>query len=288
MNVNTFNIYAEVTKPVKIFHVTDLHLTLSDDRQDAYCRDHAAHRSGVYSVNGENPAAASGKELLAAAEDADILLFTGDIMDFPSAANLDYLKELLKDKNFIFCHGNHDWNYPREYPFGTSNWDFDQSSLYDDALAKTAHLFYPFTSGSVDVCKVGEVKIIAVNNSNYRFSAVQYKRLEAELADGAPTVVAFHIPLYADTLMADTLSYWHLPIICGGNDTTHAPYWSYRTDEPTAKACRLIGKSKNIIAVITGHLHFDHIDTLPGGNTQYVTALAQRANAAVFNILPKK
>lgn len=286
MHVNKVDIFANIEKPIKILHVTDLHLTLSDLREDDYCREHAAHRSGVYSVNGQNPAQGSIAALLD--QTADLYLFTGDMIDFPSAANLDYLKELLRDKNFIFCHGNHDWNYPREYPFGTTNWDFDQSSLYDEALDKTAHLFYPFTSGDVDVCKVGGVKVIAVNNSNYRFSLKQYQRLEKELREDIPTIVAFHVPLYAPTLMEDTLAYWHLPIICGGGDDIHSPYWSYRTDEPTANACRLIGENKNVIAVITGHLHFDHTDTLPGGNTQYVTATANRANATVFNILPKK
>lgn len=288
MHISTFNIYADIKKPIRIFHITDLHLTLSDDREDAYCREHAAHRSGMYAVEGRNPAVESFSELLKYAQDSDLILFTGDMADFPSKANIDHLKEALKDKSFIFCHGNHDWNYPREYPFGTSNWDFDQSSLYDDALSKTAHLFYPFTSGSIDVCMVGEIRVITVNNSNYRFTQRQYERLKRELSSQIPTIIAFHVPLYAPTLMPDTLSYWHLPIICGGGDDVHSPYWSYRTDEPTAKACKLIGEHPSIIAVITGHLHFDHTDVLPGGNTQYVTALANRGNAAIFNILPSK
>jgi len=273
--------------PVRLLHVTDLHLTLSDECDDKYRRDHAAHRSGVFSLNEKNPAPESFAELLNAADDADLILFTGDIADFPSSANLDHIKNMLGDKKFIYCQGNHDWNYPCDYPFGTANWDFDQSILYDAALAKTREAFLPLTSGDIDVTMVNGLKVIAVNNSSYRFSSHQYSRLEQELASGTPTVVAFHIPLYAPTLMEDTLKYWHLPIICGGGDEVHTPYWSYRTDEATAKVCRLLGESKSVVCVISGHLHFDHVDILPGGNTQYVTALANRCNATLFNILPK-
>ena len=287
MRINNYTIYANVDSPIRIFHITDLHLTLSDGRDDDYCREHAAHRSGVFSIDGKNPALERLDELLAASRDADILLLTGDIADFPSPANLELIKDRLNGRRYVFCHGNHDWNYPREYPFGTSNWDFDQSVLYDTAMAKTRDMFSTLTSSDIDVLVYNGLKIIAVNNSDYRFSSAQVSRLEAELADGMDTVIAFHIPLYAPTLIEDTLKTWHLPIICGGEDDIHCPYWSYRTDAATAKACSIIGQSKNVVGVITGHLHFDHKDTLPGGNTQYVTAFSSRGNASLFTVLPR-
>lgn len=286
MKINNVTLFARVQKPIKIMHITDLHLTLSDCRDDEYCRDHAAHRSGVFSINGKNPAQEAFDRLLLASNDADILLLTGDIVDFPSQANIEYVTNKLQGRRFIYCHGNHDWNYPRDYPFGTTNWDFDQSVLYENAISKTREVFYPLTSGDIDVFVYNGLKVLAINNSNYRFSPLQAKRIEQELADGMDTVIAFHIPLYAQGLIKDTLDAWNLPIICGGNDSVHAPYWSYRTDQATAEACRLIGESPNVVGVITGHLHFDHVDTLPGGNTQYVTAFASRGNATLFTVLP--
>lgn len=283
MEIRTIAIKADIPKPISILHLTDLHLTLCDESEAPEHIKHAHARSECFAVDGKlNPAEQTIRELLQASGEHDLVLLTGDIIDFPSGANIRALKALLAGRNCLYCMGNHDWNYPEDYPFGLVNWDYSQSKLYAQALAKTAHLFRDFQTG-FDIKTVGGVKVIAINNSDYRFTNEQYLRLRDELEQAVPTVVAFHIPLYAPTLMPDTVAYWALPIVCGGDADVHKD-WGYRPDPVTLSTAELLGSNPNVLAVISGHLHFFHTDILPGGNTQYITALSQRGNATVFRI----
>lgn len=279
---------ALIKERVTALHITDAHLTLCGEQEPDNHRAHAYNRSQCYRVGQENPAQKNLTGLLGMSDHCDITLLTGDIIDFPSEQNLNVLHELVQDRCYMYCYGNHDWNFPEnyaDYPFSGLPWA-QVCATYDTALARTAQAFADLQS-SMDVCIIKGIKFITLNNSGYQFSAVQYERLKQALVDGMPAVVAFHIPLYAPTLLADTMTRWGAPILCATPPELQSEKWDYAPSMETQRCAALIGESKNVLAVLTGHLHMDHEDVLPGGNRQFVTAHAHSGYATVFTFQPE-
>ena len=101
MNLLKSTVEIGLEKPVKLLHVTDTHLALADERDDE--RKHAlAGRLG--DPNKEKYL----KEHIAYAEEhCDLMVHTGDLMDFVSHANVDYAREVLRNEK-IFLTRNSD------------------------------------------------------------------------------------------------------------------------------------------------------------------------------------
>lgn len=121
MTNNNATIYtkAKVT-PTRIFHITDTHLALDDERGIPF-KKYSQRMGNAYKVNkqfetgDEITCAQSFEQTLQRAneENADFLALTGDIFSFPSAAAIDWAFQKLKESGIPFGYiaGNHDWHY---------------------------------------------------------------------------------------------------------------------------------------------------------------------------------
>ncbi|MCT4643762.1 MAG: metallophosphoesterase [Carboxylicivirga sp.] len=129
LNGNSFSIYtnAEV-KATKVFHITDTHLFLDDERGEKYSefskRMAGAYRSNKHFKTGETiPSNKGFEEALKEAkkQNADFIAITGDLFSFPSEAAVEWVLDLLEETAipFAFVAGNHDWHF--EGMKGSSN-----------------------------------------------------------------------------------------------------------------------------------------------------------------------
>ena len=91
-------------RPVRLLHVTDTHMGLIDDRDPehlATCRgfaDRFLHRHENRDAEGKPiPSADTFSHMMMAAEsqELDLIALTGDIIDFPSQANVNPSTEFL-------------------------------------------------------------------------------------------------------------------------------------------------------------------------------------------------
>ena len=246
-------------KPVKLLHVTDTHLALADERDDE--RKHAlAKRLGAPDKEKYL------KEHIAYAEEhCDLLVHTGDLMDFVSHANVDYAREVVKNEKFFFIAGNHDFSQ-----YVGEAWE-------DDAYRMNSYMQMGYGIGVPMFFNsriVGGVNIVGIDNSYYHFADWQLWRLKREVEKGLPVVLAIHDPLFEQSLYDDHMNRFPgEPTYLVGCDEEHLlPYSEFRAvqQRPDAPTLRFIDYVKNeplIKAILTGHLHYsfesDITQTLP-------------------------
>ena len=258
---NTITIGLE--KPVRLLHVTDTHLTYADEQDDA--RKHAlAKRLG--DPNKEHYLA---EQIAYAAENCDLLVHTGDLMDFVSHANVEKAREILKNDKIFFIAGNHDYSQ-----YVGEAWE-------DDAYRMNSYMQMGYGLGVpmfFNARTVGGVNIVGIDNSYYRFADWQLWRLQKEVEKGLPVVLAFHDPLFEQSLY--DYHYQHQPADCTylvGCDEEHLLRYSefravqQRPDDATKRMIDYIKSEPQIKAILTGHLHFSFESMLTPTLPQFVT-----------------
>lgn len=250
-------------KPVKLLHVTDTHLALADERDDE--RKHALAKR-----LGDPDKEKYLKEHIAYAEEhCDLLVHTGDLMDFVSYANVDYAREVVKHEKFFFIAGNHDYSQ-----YVGEAWE-DNAYRMNSYMQMGYGLGVPmFFNNRI----VGGVNIVGVDNSYYLFEDWHLWRLQREVKKGLPVILAFHDPLFEQSLYDHHMRQNpHEPTYLVGCDEEHLlPYSEFRAvqqrpDAPTLRFIDYVKHEPAIKAILTGHLHFSFESNVAENLPQFVT-----------------
>lgn len=262
-----------LSKPFCIYHTADVHLTGMEDTQPEGRREDAKVRGRVL-FSPEVPAEERlARHLQKAAErGANLVLLGGDIIDTPSEENLAALRRAIASSAVpvLYHVGNHDWSYADSY----------QCATYERDLYPA---FSEFCTGeskdpAFQTKDYPDFRILALDNGRERFSDAVLSQTENALRDGKPTLIAMHIPLYADTLTEDTACVWHRDITLGG---AHGIV----KGENTAKFLSLIaGEDSPVCALLTGHLHFAHDDLVAGHLPQFVVGGGYEGMANLYRL----
>lgn len=250
-------------KPLKLLHVTDSHIALADERDDE--RKHAlAKRLG--SPDKERYWA---EQLAYAEANCDLLVHTGDLMDFVSHANVEWARKVLQNERIFFIAGNHDYSQ-----YVGEAWE-------DDAYRMNSYMQMGYGLGVpmfFNSRVVGGVNIVGIDNSYYRFADWQLWRLKKEVEKGLPILLAFHDPLFEESLYRHHLERLpHEPTYLVGCDEEHLLRYNefravqQRPDEPTLETIDYIKNEPLIKAILTGHLHFNYESSVAENLPQFVT-----------------
>ena len=264
-------------KPVKLLHVTDTHLTFVDEQDNE--RKHAlAARLG--DPNKEKYLA---EHIAYAEENCDLLVHTGDLMDFVSHGNVEKAREIVRREKFFFIAGNHDYSQ-----YVGEAWE-DDAYRMNSYMQMGGGLGVPMFFSS---CEIGGLNIVGVDNSYYRFADWQLWRLRREVEKGLPVILAFHDPLFEQSLYDYHLE--RLPNECTylvGCDEEHLLRYSefravqQRPDDATKRMIDYIKSEPQIKAILTGHLHFSFESMLTPTLPQFVTGGAYEGIARELTIL---
>ena len=256
-----------LSAPLTVCHITDSHLCECDARDHEALQAYARQREDMFTRRHPGILTKRLREMIRLSQDADILVLTGDIIDFPSAANADALAECLEENHIplLYTYGNHDKNpylFEENEAALQRNLAHLRSILPDDPTY--AHL------------DAGGVRFVGLDDSLYQISPVQTEKLKADLSCGLPVVLCMHIPLYASTLYEPTCAVWHSPLLTAlpeellpneGMDHDALP-----AAQSTRAAVELLQNSRALSAVMAGHIHFSHDDVLYPGVIQHVCA----------------
>lgn len=269
VDAHRVRIYCDAVKsPARILVVADTHLFTDDERGEPYrqfsARMAAAYNQTQHFLTGEptNPELAFASILQHATEhDFDFLALVGDIFSFPSEAAIDLVTEKLAaaDTKYLYVAGNHDWHYEGQ-----------KGSLDELRTAWTEtrlkHL-YQGQSPLMAHYDVGDVRIVAIDNSTYQILPQQLAFLRKQIATGKPLVLTVHIPLFAPGRS--------MGFGCGNPawgaandrnfDLERRPRWPEAGHTSTTfDFHREVFRAPNMLGVFAGHTHRSSLDVIHG------------------------
>ena len=258
---------------VRALHVADTHLGLIDDRDADFldtCRDLAARfRKRHDNRDSEGrivPQEAAFEQILLAArrQRADLLALGGDIVDFPALSGIERVRGLVEENGIpaLSTPGNHDWQFLGQEPC--------------DRVRRACAGRMEMLHGAPDFDRreVGGLLFLAVDNSTYQIGEEQLERTRRTLAEGVPTVLLIHVPLSLPTLrgpVIDTMK--GEPVLLADPDwpeSSRAVYGAGPDSAETLEFVRLVSRAQNLVAILAGHLHHPHVDSLNPWAAQYV------------------
>lgn len=290
MDAHRVRIYSDAVKTAtRVLVVADTHLFVDDDRGEPYrrysARMAAAYNQTTHFLTGEptNPELGFAAILEHAAQhEFDFLALVGDIFSFPSEAAIDWVGEKLAatDIKYMYVAGNHDWHYE------------GQAGSLDELRARWTetrlkHL-YQGQSPLMACYDVGDVRIVAIDNSTYQILPPQLAFLRKQIATGKPLVLTVHIPLFAPGRS--------MGFGCGNpawgaaNDRNfeleRRPRWPETGHTTTTfEFHREVFRAPNMLGVFAGHTHRSSLDVI-NGIPQIVTDDNASAGFTELEILP--
>ena len=280
MNLIKSTLEIGLDKPVKLLHVTDTHIALADARDNERKRALAARRTHM-----ANAQAYLAEHIAYAKANCDLLVHTGDLIDFVSVPNVEAAREVLKDADIFFIAGNHEYS---QY----------MGEAWEDNAYRMNSYMEIMRMGGFGVPMlfnsriVGGVNIVGIDNSYYLFEDWHIDRLKKEVEKGYPVILAFHDPLFEQSLYDRHMELD--PECCTylvGCDEAHLlPYSEFRAvqqrpDAPTMRMIAYIKSEPMIKAILTGHLHFSFESNLTDTLPQYVTGGAYDGTARELTLL---
>ena len=253
-------------KPIKILHVTDSHVAYVDENDNERKHELAARFS---SPDREKYLF---EHIAYAKENCDVLVHTGDMFDFVSHANTLKAREILADEHIFFIAGNHEYSQ-----YVGEAWE-------DKAYRMNSYMEIERDGGFGvpmlwNTRVVGGVNFVAMDNGYQIFEDWQIHHLKKEVAKGLPVILAFHTPLFEQSLYdyhysrntGDSCTY------LTGLDEEHLERYSefrayqHRPDEPTLRMIEYIKSEPMIKAILAGHVHFNYESNLTPTLPQFIT-----------------
>ncbi|MDD4191363.1 MAG: metallophosphoesterase [Mangrovibacterium sp.] len=273
----------------KFMQITDSHIDIADeserDMQEYSQRMHQAYanpRKHFLSDETEKKPLEYFEEALgkAVSEKVDLLLLTGDIVNFPSAVTVNALVTKLKQAGipWLYTCGNHDWHY--EGMEGSA--DVLRRTWTDKVLS-------PFYQGQNPLFyskRIGGINFVGIDNSTYQVNNEQLCFLKGQLKRDGPIVLFSHIPYYFRGVQG---------IFCG------SPEWGAKNDknfkierrerwpessnnQATVEFIETIYRATDkIIAIVTGHTHRSSV-LFTGNLCQYVSYATSNGASGIFKI----
>ncbi len=266
----------------KVLHVTDLHACAVDDAEAAAMPkarlDYIRQRQGLFGGGRPYPSEAALPALFAYADEikADLILMTGDILDFPSDTNLRLLGDCIRKSAVpvLYITGNHDWSFADDYHTGNAE---ARHLPRVGALSGGDPHFAVWETDDVIFCAVDSGLDRIRESTADAYTAAAASAGEA----GKPLILALHVPIHADTLVEDSTRVWGKELAIGEGALGA---W----DAHTVRFCRAVAAEDSFspAAVIAGHVHFDHEDVFPNGVPQYITDVACDGHCRVLTFTP--
>lgn len=267
-----------------LMQITDSHMAAADQR-DPDALEATNHYQALFAER--TPAGAPTRQIFGEVLEksneleVDHTVLTGDIIHFPSHAALETLAQDLGSlrSDYLYTLGNHDWYFPH------LEWN-DETRLAH--YPRLAHL----TKGTpaAQAVDLGEVRLLAVDNSNYQISPAQLNFLHQHLDTGIPCLLFVHIPLALPSLMPAMAEVWEDPIVMAASgwiEENRIRRSIRESDQSTLAAHQLLSdQAANLVGIFCGHIHFPHADPLQSGGFQYVTRPCYEGGYRLIRLKP--
>lgn len=263
-------------KPVRLLHVTDSHIAEAYDSEGEELVTHARARTAAFEkgVPGRSRNFFDKAREYVAGEGIT-MVHTGDLIDFLSEANFDFLDRAFEGIDSIYAAGNHDFCHF----VGRAKEDlfYKRENMKKIAPHIKENLVF-------DSRVIGGVNIVTLDNTYYRITDGQTDMLRAEAAKGYPILLFMHVPLYVkgfakERMKRDPCAY----VVAAPRELLYKyptdRFYQQAPDEATLRAVEYIKSEPLIKALFTGHCHENHSEVLDNGVVQYITGAGYNGDA---------
>jgi predicted phosphodiesterase len=272
-----------------IMHITDAHISCDDASDEPYIQ-YSARMKGCFAPGVHRHFKTQApcfsldcfSEILSTAREKkpDLLVLTGDMINYPSATAVTAITKLLQATQipWIYTAGNHDWHY--------EGMEGSEESLRETWTEKRLK---PLYGGSDPLCSSLMIKglnIEVIDSSTYQINEKQLEFFKQQAALPGPLVIFTHIPLYMPTMH----------ICCGHPDwgaTTDKDWeierrerWPETGNRPaTMEFIKQVMAAENMAGIFSGHWHSNQVITCEG-KTQYITGMAATGQYRLIHFRP--
>ena len=267
LKVVRFELKVGAEKPFVAIHVSDTHLTFADERETERKQKLAESRLRYFGKS---------ERLLAAAVDYAqekdaALLHTGDLIDFVSEKNFEYVEKFYADLKLAQSFssvGNHEFSHY----LGEAKEDEAYKLKSFDRVQRAYPCDLRFDSKIVN-----GVNFVAFDDVYYYVADDLVERMKKEIDKGYPIVTLCHIPFYTPELFKFMLETrkekcaWITPV--PEDVMTEYKQDAYRFqvgNEATIKFVEWLKEQSSVKALLSGHLHVNHEGPFSASARQYV------------------
>ncbi len=237
-------------EPVKLLHITDVHLTKFGDRDSLEHRKLLPSRYDTFNEAPLDPEDYFREAIAMAEEMGTVLVVTGDVIDLHNPGNIEAFHAIAHGHDMMFTPGGHE-HQCRFVRTMEEGWDYVQrvrTQLTEE---------FPEFDLDFDSRVIGGVNVVTADNSLDYFNAQTVCRFEKELQKGLPMILFCHDPLN-DPLIGRTEPY-HPNISLTPED--------YRVSNSMLD--KLLHDPR-VITTVAGHAHVSREYEIDG-KTHYIT-----------------
>jgi hypothetical protein len=268
LNITRTKIHLGLESPVKILHVTDIHLTYANEKDTEEHHALMEKRFGVFNRHACEPDHTPREyfeEAIALAKENDALLVcTGDAIDIHTHGNLEVLSEILEGEDLMFSPGGHEHQrickrtMEEPYPY----WETVRPQL-ESELSR----FDLYFESRI----IGGLNVITADNSLDYFPRRTVDAFKRELERGLPIVVFFHDPIWDSLLNKKEAYHENIRLTAEDYATSH-------------EMIDLLLHHPLVITTFGGHGHKDEEREIDG-KTHYMTDGLFRGKARMIEIV---
>ena len=252
-------------------YFSDMHILVMNDEVYEGDREEVQGRVQSLASNGNE-----SKEIFnrlvenANATDLDGVLLGGDIIDFLSEANAEWVMQGLErlQAPYLFVTADHD----------VSGWWTAYSEEEQAELRKKLD-YEP-----VQVMDFDEFVILGVSENTSQIRKKALEQIKEVLALGKPVIIVQHVPFDSEQgaeLRELSKANWGERVLLWGEDEEDA----YQPNETTQEYMDLVyAPDSNVAAVLAGHLHFRYEGMVNGRIRQYIFNPAYSGEVALFTV----
>jgi DNA repair exonuclease SbcCD nuclease subunit len=249
----------EFKDSLKIMQITDAHISIEDEKESdlmkygermhkAYINPRKHYSQDVYKTTFEY---LDDLLLKAKNEKIELLLLTGDIVNFPSAISVKYVYDRLMKTGipWLYISGNHDWHYEGM----NGSLDSLRKMWTDMSLLPLYNGYNPLSYSAI----IKGINFVGIDNSTGQVNDKQIKFLKDQLKRKEPVILISHIP-YNFNRKADQQGMVPLIDIISSN-------------------------SNKITAILAGHIHKSSF-YFTGSLCEYTTLAGFQGASFIVNI----